>query len=178
MLSAEEIIQKLELIPLPEEGGFYKETYRSIDNIDVSGIGDYESSKRKCYTSIFYLITPEEFSALHRVKSDELFHFYMGDPCEMIQIDTEGDLKKIILGNDLQNNERIQQIVPKNFWQGLRLLDQIEGGFENRNLFGWSLLGATVAPGFEFEDFEVQSRKELIDTFPSHEKEIIRYTRG
>lgn len=167
-MTAAEIIELLGLIPLPEEGGYYKETYRSSDaGIPTNTYGALVTSKRLASTAIYYLVTPESFSALHRVKSDEIFHFYSGDPVEMIQITPEGEIKRILIGNNLANGEIPQVLVQKGVWQGTRL---ISGG-------KWSLMGTTVAPGFEFEDFEAGTRAEMLKLFPQHREDIIRFTR-
>lgn len=167
-MTAAEIIEFLGLIPLPEEGGYYRETYRSGDaGIPTNAYGSLVNSKRLASTAIYYLVTPESFSALHRVKSDEIFHFYSGDPVEMIQITPEGQLKRILIGNNLASGELPQVLVPKGVWQGTRL---VTGG-------KWSLMGTTVAPGFEFEDFEAGPRAEILKLFPQHREDIIRFTR-
>jgi predicted cupin superfamily sugar epimerase len=105
-MTAEEVIKKLDLVPLPEEGGFYRETYR--DPVSFNG----QLGIRNYSTCIYYLITPEEFSALHAVKSTEIFHFYAGSPVEMIQISPQGELKTIFLGREVENGQEPQVIVP------------------------------------------------------------------
>lgn len=167
-MTAQEIIQRLDLRPLPEEGGYYRETYRgNAASIPARTFGIDANTDRTVSTAIYYLVVPESFSALHRVKSDEIFHFYSGDTVEMIQIDERGNLERFILGNNIFNGEQPQVIVPRGVWQALRLKP---GG-------RWSLMGTTVAPGFEFEDFEVGNREQLIQTFPQHREDIIRFTR-
>jgi uncharacterized protein len=159
-VTKEEIISALKLIPLPEEGGFYRETYRSQFRADFS------FGHRTAGTCIYYFVTPEDYSALHRVRGDEIFHFYYGDPVEMFQITDEGP-RKIILGSNLQQGEIPQVIVPSMVWQGTRLK---EGG-------SVALLGCTVFPGFEFEDFEIANRADLLAHFPDFSSDILRYTR-
>lgn len=161
-MNAEEVIKKLGLVPLPEEGGFYKETYKDPRFIDKTSLPHHDG--KRCYsTCIYYLITPEEFSGLHAVKSTEIFHFYAGDPVEMIQITPTGSLSKVLIGNQLEQGEVPQIIVPPMIWQGTKLL----GGGK------WALLGCTVAPGFEFPDFINGTYEELSRIFPQH-KELIR----
>lgn len=168
-MNASEIIKKMDLKPLPEEGGYFRETYRSdADQIEAKHFGIDAQTKRSISTAIYYLVTPESFSALHKVKSDEVFHFYGGDPAEMIQIDEAGNLKRFTLGQDIVNGETPQIVVRRGVWQALRLK---EGG-------KWSLMGATVAPGFEFEDFEVGQREQLIKQFPKLSAEITKFTRA
>lgn len=165
-MDAQNIIQQLNLKPLPEEGGFYRETFRDPGRIDESALPEH-SGVRSFSTCIYYLITPEEFSGLHLVRSAEIFHFYAGDPVEMIQIDSNGCLETYNLGPLLEKNYLPQAVVPKNTWQGTRLTP---GG-------RWALLGCTVAPGFEFADFVGGNRTDLIEKFPQHQDLITKYTR-
>lgn len=167
-MTAQELIKKLNLTPLPSEGGYYRESYRSdAEKINASEFGINSDSKRNICTAIYFLVIPESFSALHKVKSDEVFHFYGGDPAEMIQIDEAGALQRITLGNRIDLGEVPQVVVRRGVWQGLRLK---EGG-------KWALTGTTVAPGFEFEDFELGHRDELTEKFPQHREDIFRYSR-
>ncbi len=167
-VTSEQIIQKLGLVPLPEEGGYYKETFRSSSGfVAASAFGIPSDGKRVASTAIYYLVTPDDFSALHRVASDEVFHFYAGDPAEMIQIDEAGNLTKYTLGTDIMAGQVPQVVVRNGVWQGLKLK---KGG-------KWALMGTTVAPGFEFEDFELGEQKEIINQFPQHESDIKQYTR-
>lgn len=158
--SAEEIITKLGLTKLPEEGGLYRETYRCAQELHLP------HGVRTCCTAIYYLLTPDEFSSLHRVASDEIVHFYSGDPVEMLQIFDDGVSQKILLGSDVLGGEFPQVVVPASVWQGTRLL---EGG-------AWALLGCTVSPGFEFADFEAGSGSGLTGRFPHLSAEIARFT--
>lgn len=158
-----EIIKKLNLTPLPEEGGFYRETYRSKRMVTSEALGE----KSEC-TVIYYLITEESFSALHLVDMDEVFHFYAGSPVEMFQINQNGEGSKITIGNDIFNDEIPQVFVPHGIWQGTKLKDPKEGD--------WALLGCTVAPGFDIENFHIKGRKELCAEFPHLSAEIERYT--
>ena len=168
MQTANEIIKKLDLKPLPEEGGYYKETYKSTAIAPARVLGVDADGDRSLATAIYYLLVPKSFSAIHRVKSDEIFHFYSGDPVEMIQIDPDGKLKKITLGSDILNGETPQVVVPAGSWQGSRLKP---GG-------NWALLGTTVSPGFEFEDFELGDREKMSQLFPQHQNEVMQFTRG
>ncbi len=169
MKTAKEVIQKLDLKPLPEEGGYYRETYRS-EKIDAPArlLGIDTDEPRVMSTAIYYLIIPESFSALHRIKSEEIFHFYAGDPVEMIQINKQGVLSRCVLGADIFKGEVPQVVVPRGDWQALRLP---KGS-------AWSLMGTTVSPGFEFADFEVGDREQLLKDFPAHREEIMRFTRA
>jgi uncharacterized protein len=169
MPTAQEIIEALNLVPLPEEGGYYRETYRSNGpSLSARVLGVDAEGTRSINTAIYYLVKPESFSALHRIKTDEIFHFYAGSEVEMIQLDEAGNLTRITIGPDILKGHQPQVVVPKGVWQGLRLKD---GG-------QWALMGTTVAPGFEFQDFEVGSRDLLLNQFPQHSEDISRFTRG
>jgi len=169
MIDAKEMIKKLDLKPLPEEGGYYRETYRSSIKPLAAKLFDIDSgSDRALCTAIYYLVVPESFSALHKVKSDEMFHFYSGDPIEMIQIHEDGKLQRFAMGADIFSGHLPQVLVPRGVWQALRLK---AGG-------KWSLMGTTVAPGFEFEDFEVGARDAMIQQFPQHREDITKFTRA
>ncbi|MBU6374633.1 MAG: cupin domain-containing protein [Bdellovibrionales bacterium] len=167
--TANELIEKLGLKPLPEEGGYYKETYRHVVGIPAEAAGISRSGSRRLATAIYYVVVPSSFSALHLLqKSDEIFHFYGGDPVEMIQIDPQGKLHTFVLGADVMAGESPQVVVPGGNWQALRLK---EGG-------AWALMGTTVSPGFEFEDFELKSREELLKLFPQHRDAVLKFTRA
>ncbi len=166
--TARAIIEKLKLEPLPFEGGYFRRTYECGEPpVSAAQLRRAGSGSRLLSTAIYYLVTPEGFSALHRVKSDEMFHFYAGDAVEMVQIDREGRLSLHKIGSDILGGEEPQVLVPKGYWQGLRL---IPGG-------SWALMGTTVTPGFEYEDFELGSRKELTLAFPDLADVISTYTR-
>jgi uncharacterized protein len=154
----DEIIRLLQLKPHPE-GGFYRETYRSEETFNRETLPDRYSGSRCFGTCIYYLLTAETFSMLHRIKSDEFFHFYLGDPLEMLQLFPDGTGNVLSIGTDLQAGMFPQVLVEKGVWQGLRLK---EGG-------SYALLGTTVAPGFDFDDFETGNRETLKKTYPDFE---------
>jgi uncharacterized protein len=163
MFHHQDVIQKLGLVPLPEEGGYYRETYRSQRLIHSEVLG----KKSEC-TAIYYLITADSFSALHAVDQDEIFHFYAGSTVEMFQIDERGRGKIITIGNHIFEDEVPQVIVPHGVWQGTKL--------KNPTPTSWALLGCTVAPGFELEHFHLKTRAELIRQFPAHSELITKFT--
>lgn len=166
-MSAQDVIDRLSLIPLPEEGGYYRQTFRDEGVIPDSALDSHTGDR--CYsTCIYYLVTPDEFSALHAVRSAEVFHFYAGDPVRMIQIRADGELTLTILGSSLARHQQPQFIVEPDVWQGTRLVD---GGH-------WALLGCTVAPGFELTDFTLGKRDELTSAFPQHKELIGQFTRS
>ncbi len=166
MITAQEIINKLNLIPHPKEGGYFIETYRSYELINNECLPKRYSSARSFGTAIYYLLTPDTFSKIHKLKSDEVFHFYLGDPVEMINLHENLETERIILGNDILSEHKLQVIVKKNVWQGARLID---GG-------KFALLGTTVAPGFDFLDYEEGNRDYLISRYPDFEEFIIKLT--
>ncbi len=134
-MEAEEIIQALHLTRMPGEGGYYRETYRSSGLLKEEHLGIKHVGDRNHSTAIYYLVTAEHFSALHRLPQDEVFHFYMGDAVEMLQIAPDGAWKKIIMGPQIMAGQVLQTSVPGGHWQGTRLAN---GG-------KWALLGTTVA---------------------------------
>lgn len=140
MPTAEEIIAALDLQPLEGEGGFFRRSYTLPS----------ESGPPRA-TAIFYLMTPESFSALHRLYTDEVFHFYLGDPCVQIVINREGEVETTILGSDVLAGQQVQTAVPKDLWQGTKLLD---GG-------KWALLGTTMTPGFHEDGFQLATADDL-----------------
>ena len=163
MKKAQQIIKQLGLQPHPSEGGFYVETYRSEDLIPVSALPKRYEGTRTYATAIYYLLTPGTFSEMHRLASDEVFHFYLGDPVLMLQLYPDGSSQKYVLGKNLKKGQHLQLTVPLGVWQGARL----EKGGE------FALLGCTVAPGFEFADYERGEREGLIKRYP-HEADLIR----
>ncbi len=156
MLTADQIITRLKLTSHPKEGGYFRETYRSSEKIAEKTLASRYKGMRPLGTAIYYLLTPESFSAMHRLQSDEIFHFYLGDPVEMLQLWPDGSGRTVMLGPDLLNGMEPQVIVPRGVWQGAKLLK--DGKF--------ALLGTTVSPGFEFEDYETGQRDELIKSYP------------
>lgn len=168
MITAEQINTLLNLKPHPKEGGYFIETYRSDEMIPKGALPKRYPDARSYATGIYYFITPESFSTIHRLKSDEIFHFYLGDPVEMLQLWPDGSGKRIPLGSDLLKGMRPQVIVPRGIWQGCRLL--LGGKF--------ALLGVTVSPGFEFMDYEVGQRDELVKSYPKFRDLIIALTRS
>lgn len=149
-LTIDQVIEKLELEPLEPEGGYFRRTYVSKKNLT--------NPPRPAMTCIYYLITKDNFSAFHRIGSDEIYHFYAGDQVQLFLINKHGTLEVVELGNEL-TNAFPQWIVEKEVWQACR----IKKG-EDR---GWSLLGTTVSPGFDFKDFEIGKKLELSKKFPS-----------
>ncbi|WP_263384682.1 cupin domain-containing protein [Granulicella arctica] len=152
-MTAEEVKALLGLVPHPKEGGCFVRTYEALESVPAASFLDGRyAGARKTGTAIYYLLEPETFSEMHRLQSDEVFHFYMGDAVEMLQLLQDGTGRVAVIGTDLQRGERPQVVVERGVWQGARLR---QGG-------EWALLGCTVSPGFEFEDYESGRREELV----------------
>lgn len=165
MPSAEQLISLLELRPHPREGGFFCETYRADESLSAELLPARYGAARSVGTAIYYLLTPNTFSTLHRLASDEIFHFYLGDPVEMLQLTPDGG-KIITLGADILSGQQLQVLAPRGVWQGSRLLP---GG-------KFALLGCTVAPGFDYADYEHGQRSLLTREFPEFAESIKRLT--
>ena len=167
MITADQLIVLLDLKPHPEEGGYFIETYRSAETISEKALPSRYKGRRCFGTAIYYLLTTETFSAMHRLRPDEIFHFYSGDPVEMLQLWPDGSGMVVILGSDILKRMQPQVMIPGGVWQGARLLN---GG-------KFALLGATVSPGFEFADYESGRREELIESFPQFRDLIVGLTK-
>ena len=167
MITADQLIALLDLKPHPEEGGYFIETYRSAETISEKALPSRYKGRRCFGTAIYYLLTTQTFSAMHRLRSDEIFHFYSGDPIEMLQLCPNGSGRVAILGSDILKRMQPQVMIPGGVWQGARLLN---GG-------KFALLGATVSPGFEFADYESGRREELIESFPQFRDLIVGLTK-
>jgi predicted cupin superfamily sugar epimerase len=157
LTTAEQIIEFFDMKPLPGEGGYFVETYRS---------GAKMGGGKNLVTAILYLITPNACSKLHRLSSDEIWHFYLGDAVTMLELHPDGSSEIVTLGGDITNSQRLQVAVPAGTWQGCFLN---EGG-------KFALMGCTVAPGFEFEDFEPGEREKLLEKYLDRRKLILKLT--
>src|SRR5262245_51564670 len=149
MPTAQELIHRLGLQPHPREGGFFRETYRARESWPASVLPQRYGGDRAASTAIYYLLTPATYSALHRVRTDEVFHFYLGGPVRMLQLFPDGTGRTIRLGQSVMEDQQLQVVVPGGVWQGTFL----EHGSD------YALLGCTVAPGFEFADYEDGDRQ-------------------
>lgn len=160
-------IDHLQLIPHPE-GGFYRQTYRSGLTIAQAGLAASFSGDRAASTAIYFLLDGENFSAFHRLRSDEVWHFYAGAALSVHIIDPDGKYSRISLGGDPEAGQAFQAVVPAGCWFASHVMDWKS----------WALVGCTVAPGFEFEDFELARRNELVAAYPQHRGLIERLTRA
>lgn len=163
----ERLVQTLELKPHPE-GGFYRETYRCTDMIVAGALPPEYGADRSVCTCIYYLLTSDSFSAIHRVKSDEIYHFYAGDGLELSLLFPDGKAETVLVGADITTGQRPQFVIPGGVWQGSRV---VAGG-------KYALIGCTVAPGFDFADFEMGARSELCRDYPAHAEMISALTRA
>jgi predicted cupin superfamily sugar epimerase len=155
-MDADEIIEFLHLTPLPIEGGLFNQTYKSKESIPQQALPSRYHSNHSFGTAIYYLHKPGTFSAIHRLLTDEIYHFYLGEPMEMLLLFPDGTSQVIILGQEILAGQFVQFVVPAGVWQGLHLLQPR----------GWALLGTTMAPGYEQDDFELGKRKELLSQYP------------
>jgi uncharacterized protein len=160
-------IEKLRLEPHPE-GGYFRQTYRSEVLIAQDALPAGFPGARAVSTAIYFMLEGEKFSAFHRLRSDEVWHFYVGEPLVVHLIHPDGNYSRILLGRDLEAAEVLQAVVPAECW----FASQVADGK------AWALVGCTVAPGFDFEDFEMGKREELCERYPQHLELIERLTRG
>ncbi|MEJ2054580.1 MAG: cupin domain-containing protein [Calditrichaceae bacterium] len=159
-------IRKLNLQKHPE-GGYFRESYRSSGIISAGHLPGKYNGDRNYSTSIYFLLTSDDFSAFHRLKSDEIWHFYYGSSLTLYRIDSEGMLFKTKMGSNLENAELFQAHIKAGQWFGAKVNEEES----------FTLVGCTVAPGFDFSDFELGSRKELIKLYPRHREVIELLTR-
>lgn len=158
MVTPQQLIQYLNLELLPVEGGYFRQTYQSAEVIPRQGLPARYHSEKAFSTAIYYLLSsdPDSFSALHRLPTDEMYHFYLGDPVEMLLLHPDGRSQRVVLGSDVLNGQAVQFVVLRDVWQGSRL---VPGG-------RFALLGTTMAPGFGPDDFVAGDRSALIRHYP------------
>jgi len=140
------------------EGGWYNEVYRSPLTFDKEQLPNSFTGKRNICTHIYFLLQKHGFSAFHRIKSDELWHFYAGDPLIVYEINSSGKLTEHLMGNDLEKGQSFFCVIHAGIWFASRLAPGSE----------YALVGCTVAPGFDFEDFELANKKTLSNVYPQH----------
>ena len=169
MLTVEQVIDHLDLQPLPVEGGLFRQTYQSEETIPKGSLPDRYQRDKVFGTAIFYLLSsdPDSFSAMHVLPTDEIYHFYLGDPVEMLLLFPNGDSQRIILGKEIDKGQHVQFVVPRGVWQGSHLLP---GGL-------FALMGTTMAPGFDFHDYVGGDRAELSMRYPEVKALIEKLTR-
>ncbi len=162
-------IDQLGLLPHPE-GGFYKETYRCDELISAEQLPERFDQAHVFSTAIYYLLNAPNFSAFHRIKQDELWHFYQGSPLTIHVINDSGDYQKLLLGDDPSQGQSFQQLVKAGDWFAASICDSGAGesGADVTNDDTYALVGCTVAPGFEFIDFELAEKEVLLKLYPQH----------
>ncbi len=161
-MTSDEIKSLLHLEPHPVEGGWFRRTYTSPESVNLP------RGMRAQGTAIYYLLEAGTFSEMHVLQSDEIFHFYLGDPVEMLQLHPDGRSAVLTLGGDLSGCQHVQLVVPSGVWQGTRLVD---GGKV-------ALLGCTVTPGFDFADYRSGNYAELKAKWPAEAERIRKLTRS
>lgn len=168
-ITAEVLIKELGLEVLPLEGGHFRQTYKAGETVSVAAPGQQDPVLKPRSTAIYYLLSQDRdsFSAMHAVPTVEMYHFYLGDPVELLLLKPGGSSEVITLGHDLLNGEHVQFAVPAGVWQGSRL---IPGG-------EFALLGATMAPGYIDEDYTPGDRESLIKQYPDRAEFIMPLTR-
>ncbi len=159
-------VERLQLLPHPE-GGFYRETYRAGLTIAHSALPQGFKGARRACTGIYFLIDGVNFSAFHRIAADEMWHFYAGTALSVHSIDPVGNHAELLIGNDPERGELFQAVVPAGHWFASHVQDP----------GSYALVGCTVAPGFDFADFEVAKRADLTAQYPRHRALIERLTR-
>lgn len=162
---AARLIEALELAPHPE-GGYYRETWRSPLKVDLAGGPGEPAGTRSFGTAIYYLLSGRDVSRLHRLKTDEIFHLYAGGPLIIHMLSEDGGYRAVTLGDDVGAGHAFQATVPGGCWFGASLAE----------VDSFALVGCTLAPGFDFEDFEMGGRAELLAAFPDHGKIIRQLT--
>jgi len=161
-MTAAEIKTLLNLEPHPMEGGFFRQTYICADSLQLP------RGQRSAGTAIYYLLEGGSFSEMHVLDSDEIFHFYLGDPVEMLQLHPDGSSALFTLGANLEAGQHVQLVVPAGVWQGTRLLGSGK----------LALLGCTVAPGFDYADYRSATYAELAAKWPLQADRIRKLTRS
>lgn len=167
-LTAGEIIRLLGLEPLEMEGGYFCQSYRSTETIPREALPPRYKSDKHFGSAIYYLLTPDQRSGLHRLSTDEIFHFYLGDPVTQLQLYPDKSSKIVTLGADIASGQRPQVVVPRGIWQGAILSP---GG-------RFALLGTTMAPGFDYSEYEAGERDRLTKLYPKHAELILKLTGG
>ncbi|WP_045905719.1 cupin domain-containing protein [Clostridium botulinum] len=166
MKDANYFIEKLDMIAHPE-GGYYKESFISAENITDSDLTTTFGDKRILWTSIYFLLRNGEVSNFHRLKSDEMWYYHSGSPLTIYMITPKGELITEQLGLDIEKGEKPQVLVPKNYIFGSAM-----------NNKGYALVGCMVSPGFEFRDFELFERDTLLNLYPKYKETIEKLTRA
>lgn len=161
-MKAKDVIAQLNLEPLAGEGGYFMRSYLSDETLPGG-----EGVSRPLASCIYYLITADSFSTFHRLDADEIFHFYLGGPCEQVLLFPDGTGEKRILGPDLARGQVVQSIVPKGAWQATKLLNPEDDG--------WALFATTVHPAFEEGGFVLGEKEALLAQYPDYREEFLDF---
>ncbi len=169
-VTAEEIIRHFDLRPLAGEGGMFRQSYLAAERIPHNALPPRYTHDKPLGTAIYYLLTdaPDSFSEMHTLPTDEVYHFYAGDPVEMLLLHPDGRGEMVRLGPEFMSGQQVQFVVPRGVWQGSRLAP---GG-------RWALMGTTMAPGYTDSDYVGGNRAELLARYPLSAADIGRLTRG
>jgi predicted cupin superfamily sugar epimerase len=169
-VTAEQIIRHFDLRPLAGEGGLFRQSYLAAERIPHNALPPRYAHDKPLGTAIYYLLTdaPDSFSELHTLPTDEIYHFYAGDPVDMLLLHPDGHGERVRLGPDFMNGQHVQFVVPHGVWQGSRLAP---GG-------RWALMGTTMAPGYTDSDYVGGGRAELLVRYPQFAADIARLTRA
>lgn len=159
-------IEKLQLQKHPE-GGYYKENYRSDEIIKKESLPERFNDERNFSTAIYFLLEKNDVSMFHILKSDEIWHFYKGTSLTIYVIDKNGKLEKIFVGDNPERGEVLQAVIKKGNWFAAKI----------NNPDSFALIGCTVSPGFNFNDFELGERNNLLKLFPNHLDIIKMFTK-
>jgi uncharacterized protein len=163
--NAKQWIEVLGLVSHPE-GGWYREVYRNTGNIPAGALEGFTEERSIC-TSIYFLLEGNDFSAFHRIRSDEIWNFYDGSPTIISAISPEGVLIQYLLGRDIRNKESLQVVIPAGWWFASKVI----------NPDSYVLAGCIVAPGFDFKDFELGRKAGLLEKYPQHSDLVEKLTR-
>jgi hypothetical protein len=166
-LSPAQLIEHLRLEPLPIEGGYFRRTYLADEVIGREALPTRYTQAKALSSAIFFLLGPNDFSALHRLLSDEVYHFYLGDPVKLVLLYADGHSEIVELGQDVLAGQQVQWTVPHGVWQGSHL--KVGGQV--------ALLGTTLAPAYTQSDFELGERASLLKQYPTQADSIMALTR-
>ncbi len=169
-MTAEQIINTLRMRPLPQEGGYFAVTHNSDEQLGAEALPDRYKSSRMLSGAIYYLVTVEQFSALHKLPTDEIYYYHYGDPLEMLFLGPEGQGERIILGMQLDSGQQPQHLAPRHWWQGSRPLSGQPNGF--------TLVSTSMAPAYDESDPVFGDREELISQYPAYQDLVIALTRS